>query len=31
MSEDVVPWSERSDDESVDDLLGLLADALEEN
>lgn len=30
MSEDVVPWSDRSDDESVDDLLGLLADALEE-
>ena len=29
MSEDFVPWSERSDDDSVDDLLGLLADAVE--
>lgn len=31
MSEDFVPWSERSDDDSVDDLLGLLADAVEAN
>lgn len=30
MSEDFVPWSERNDDDSVDDLLGLLAGALEE-
>ena len=29
MSEDFVPWSERSDDDSVDDLLGLLAEAVE--
>jgi hypothetical protein len=30
MSEDIVPWSERSDDDSVDNLIGLFADALEE-
>ena len=29
MSEDFVPWSERSDDDSVDDLLGMLAEAVE--
>ena len=31
MSEDFVPWSERGDDDNVDDLLGLLADALEDS
>ncbi len=31
MSEDFVPWSERDDDDNVDDLLGLLADALEDS
>tara|TARA_R110000868_G_scaffold164477_1_gene397137 strand:+ start:175 stop:519 length:345 start_codon:yes stop_codon:yes gene_type:complete len=31
MSEDFVPWSELGDDDSVDALLGVVADALQEN
>ena len=30
MSEDIVPWSERSDDDSVDNLIGLVSASLDE-